>query len=882
MADVRTFLRHLFGRLIRRPAPWRRDRSLPQVSVFLTGEGDLEPLIVPDGQPVPYFSPAVYSGVPDLVKQAVAKLGERTGPRGLPRIRFQLTGFVLLVLRRRELGEVAIPDMERALAEDRPGRGGPPDDRPRVVMLDYLGRSLTGWIPAASVIGTWLGQATTLLAWGVSVAAGVVVAVGHAAVLARTHVRSSWFRKQAAQQRTPWERLPAYASRLAARASDEELERLLVGAFLEDLRQAYRRRRLFLWPAWARAYHCVLYLKGVTAADTAAAAFLGRLHEVRERNAQWDPLLVVTSGPESPGLVRDVRTVRVTGADGDEEAHHEWLRRVSHRHGPAYLVIEGVDLTAGDDRRAAPLAPVAGHKRVRAYWTIMVALLVVPLIASGLYVWNSAMTYCQAPDVLRDELGECVGISDGGYVFHDRLKTPIARIAAENVKAVDSGRYVEIVYIGPMTGAPDALLAGSHGELYGIAAYQQDYNAQSGDRPKMRVLLGNPGKAFRKSVTLARQVVDRLESGAPIVGVIGMAQSRAVNQEAIAVLNTAGLPVMVTVGTADELGQHERVPSPYFFRMAANNGREARASAAWVRAGTGGLPAAKKVTLLEDVTEGDLYSADLAAGFRDAFGEAGVTSLSYTGGRQLKAQVKKACAGKPDLIYYTGRGDDFVTFVQGVDEGCSQSRIHHVLASDDVTKYVQDNHQRLKDHPNLRLHYVTLAWEKVWDHVTGGEGQGGKAQIGRIQRLIGKDAQPSRLHAMLAHDAALALGLAIAAAPGPVPDKGTVLFGLSTMGTQYGTTGVIEFTGGRELHESAGKPVMLIQVGQEPKLVGVCGRLTEVGPSLADCPDRALRGADDANGPPVGPAGRQGGRQMVPATSAAPGTSLSGRDAGPM
>ncbi|WP_049563223.1 hypothetical protein [Nonomuraea sp. SBT364] len=846
MADVRTFLQHLFARLIRRPAPWRHDRSLPQVSVFLKGQGDLEPLIVPDDQPVPYFSPVTCSSVPDLVRQAAGKLGERTGPRGLPRIRFQLTGFVLLVLRQRELGEVAIPDMERALAEDRPGRGGPADDRPRAVMLDYLGRSLTGWIPAASVIGTWLGQATTLLAWGLTVAAGAVVAAGHAAVLARTHVRSAWFRNQEAQQRTPWERLPAYASRLAARATDEELERLLVGAFLEDLRQAYRRRRLFLWPAWARAYHCVVYLRDVTAADAAVLAFLGCLHAVRERSAQWDPLLVVTSGPDSPALVRDVRTVRLPGGPGEEHAgehvHHEWLRLVSHRHGPAYLVIEDVDLTAGNQRVVTP-APAAGHKRVRAYWTIMVALLVVPLIASGLYVWNATRTYCEAPDVLRDEIGECVGISDGGYVFHSRLTAPIARIQAENVKAVESGRYVEIVYIGPMTGGPDALLAGSQGELYGIAAYQQDYNAVSGSRPKMRVLLGNPGKAFRKSVELARQVVDRLEAGAPIVGVIGMAQSRAVNQEAIAVLNTAGLPVMVTVGTADQLGSHKRVPAPYFFRLAANNERQARASAAWVRAGTGELPAATNVTLLEDVTEGDLYSANLAAGFRAAFGAEGVTSLPYSGGEQLKAQVKKACAGEPQLIYYTGRGDDFVTFVQGIDEGCSQSRIHRVLASDDVTKYVQDNHQRLKDHPNLRLHYVTLAWEKVWDSISAGEGRGGKAQISRILRLIGADAQPSRLHAMLAHDAALALGLAIGSAPGPLPDKGTVLYGLSTMGTQYGTTGVIEFTGGRDPHESADKPVMLVQVGEELTLAGMCGRLTEVEPGRAVCPDAGLRAA---------------------------------------
>ncbi|MDP4500625.1 hypothetical protein [Nonomuraea turcica] len=104
---------------------------------------------------------------------------------------------------------------------------------------------------------------------------------------------------------------------------------------------------------------------------------------------------------------------------------------------------------------------------------------------------------------------------------------------------------------------------------------------------------------------------------------------------------------------------------------------------------------------------------------------------------------------------------------------------------------------------------------------------------------------------MLAYDAALALGLAIGSAYGgtdAVPDKGTVLYGLSTLGTQYGTTGVMEFTGGREPHESAGKPVMLIQVPRGPgdqTLAGLCGRLTELVPPEAACPDADLRGAQE-------------------------------------
>ncbi|MGN9786992.1 ABC transporter substrate-binding protein [Nonomuraea sp. ZG12] len=857
-SEIGRSLEDLFRRLVERPAPWRGDSPLPQLTIFLDGpdDVDLEPVMVPDDPSIPICSlDAGEAGdVRSVVRKAVDRLGQRIGHKGLPPIRFQLTEFVLLVIERKLAGETEVPQMEKALSAHRPGRLQDGQERPIVVWLDYLSRLLTGWIPAASLLAALAGQLITIAGWALSVAGATAVAAGHAVLLARTHIRSSWFRRQRLRPRHPWERLPAYAERLA-RLTAEQLEMVLVNAFLEDLRQAYRRRRLFLWPSWARAYYCTVYLRNVGGAQP--PPFLTRVNAVRRQVARWDPLLVVTSGPKRDDLLPSLRTVRVNAARRGEpigdEAYRDWLHQARSRYGPSCLVIEGVALdevrqaVAQDSQRQSKL----GHKRVRAYWVVVAALLVGPLVASGAYIWNLDRTYCQSPDVRRDQ-GECIGLSDGGHVFHERLARPIGLIAAENVKAVESGRYVEVAYIGPMTGSPQALLAGSHGELFGIAAYQQAFNAATGSRPKLRVLLVNPGQVFRKVVEAARQVVDRLESGAPVVGVIGMAQSRARNQEAIAVLNAAGLPVMVTVGTADDLAVHQRVPAPYFFRMAAANGRQARATAEWIKAGTGDLPRARTVALLEDVTEGDLYSIGLSRDFAAAFGEDKVTTLRYSGGEQLKTQVKQACDGGHDLIFYTGRGDDFATFVEGLNVGCSQARTHQVLASDDVTKYVQDNQQALGEHPNMRLHYVTLAWEGAWESPWAGEGRGGKAQIARILALIKADPQPSKLHSMLAYDATLALGLAIGSAyggTGSLPDKGTVLYGLGALGTQYGTTGVIEFTRGRVPHESVGKAVMLVQVperavgqAKEQRLVGLCGRLTELVPPRPACPDAALRG----------------------------------------
>lgn len=856
-SEIGRSLEDLFRKLVERPAPWRGDWPLPQLTIFMNDRDDvdLEPIMVPDdpGIPICSLDAGEAGDVRSVVRKAVDKLGQRTGHRGLPPIRFQLTEFVLLVIERKLAGETEIPQLEKVLAKYRPGRLQDDQERPLVVWLDYLSRLLTGWIPAASLLAALAGHVITIAGWALSVAGATVAAAGHAVLLARTHVRSSWFRRQRLHPRHPWERLPVYAARLT-KIAPEQLEMVLVNAFLEDLRQAYRRRRLFLWPSWARAYYCTLYLRDVSGARP--PSFLARLHDVRRQVARWDPLLVVTSGPERDDLLPSVRTVRLNAGQRAEpvrgDAYQDWLHQARHRHGPSYLVVDGVarDQVKPVGAQEPPRQSKLGHKRVRAYWTVVAVLLVGPLVASGAYIWNTDRTYCQTPDVRRDQ-GECIGLSYGGHVFHERLARPIGLIEAENAKAVASGHYVEVAYIGPMTGSPQALLAGSHGELFGIAAYQQAFNAAAGSRPKLRVLLVNPGRVFRKVTEVARQVVGRLKEGAPIVGVVGMAQSRTINQEAIAVLNAAGLPVMVTVGTADDLAVHRRVPAPYFFRMAAANNRQAAATASWIKAGTGDLPQARTVALLEDVTEGDLYSTGLASDFAASFGEDKVTRLEYSGGEQLRTQVKKACDGGDDLIFYTGRGDDFATFVEGLNVGCSQARTHQVLASDDVTKYVQDNQQALGEHPNMRLHYVTLAWEGAWESPWAGEGRGGKAQISRILTLIASDPQPSTLHSMLAYDATLALGLAIGSAYGgtdSLPDKGTVLYGLGTLGTQYGTTGVIEFTRGREPHESVGKAVMLVQVperavgqAEEQRLVGLCGRLTEQMPPQSACPDAELR-----------------------------------------
>ncbi|GAB3940981.1 hypothetical protein GCM10027614_25530 [Micromonospora vulcania] len=175
-----------------------------------------------------------------------------------------------------------------------------------------------------------------------------------------------------------------FAERLTAGWRDgeqpDQVNKLLLHAFLEDLRQAYRRRP---WrPSdWRRTAYPVLLLDNVTP-DNVGGALLRLIGDVRTETGRNDPLLVVASGALAPPELPEPHPL--TDAD---EAYDEWaealpeMRRL--RRPAAWLVVLRPDDTDTGPPSRGGIRPFSAPEPP--WWSrrFLPAALCLVLLASG-------------------------------------------------------------------------------------------------------------------------------------------------------------------------------------------------------------------------------------------------------------------------------------------------------------------------------------------------------------------------------------------------------------------------------------------------------------------------------------------------------------------
>ncbi|WP_130799515.1 hypothetical protein [Streptomyces otsuchiensis] len=279
----------------------------------------------------------------------------------------------------------------------------------------------------------------------------------------------------------------------------EHVEKLLVHAFLEDLRAGYRRRHRRVLPrrsGWRRTAYVVLLLDNVTGRN-GGWELLRLINEVRNETGEHDPLLVVAAGDElpepRPGKIHHPSDSRAALRRWDHElprkrqqfdryARYLWLGApaapMSSRRGPAHITDSGTRPAAdrapaftdgpdrdgdGDQPDGFGWAAGGGHGEDR-FWprrapwparrgvveTALALALVLTLLPVVFRVddsWSAGCSYFRAGfeervSVRVVELGrgdvQCVGYSDSAaQVFgtDKRLRTAQLTVFEENEKA---------------------------------------------------------------------------------------------------------------------------------------------------------------------------------------------------------------------------------------------------------------------------------------------------------------------------------------------------------------------------------------------------------------------------------------------------------------
>lgn len=564
-----------------------------------------------------------------------------------------------------------------------------------------------------------------------------------------------WFTRQPFMRRKRGGSLVDFLIRLTKDQWPEQDQQqvclLLVNAFLEDLRRAYRCRRGRWRPAWhgrRRTYPVLLLNK----ADEVNGGYrlLSLISEVRTETRLFDPLLVVSAGRLPPAE---------SGADyphgyAPEQVYKAWASQFQKNlRAPSawYMPVPAPDRISDEQylvrttdpikTRRPPLLFAAKYQLIAAF-VIMLALVPVGHWLYGNYVaehcgvgWQNYSFSSWDPNTwinrnvwsLRQVGNECVGVSDGTYQFlpvgsTQSLLTVERKIALLNQQAENLHReygarpYFTVVYLGSLTNTSGADLSAEREELEGVAAAQWSLlQTEIVTQPIMRVLIANAGTGLLQGKRVATMIGKYASADPSIVAVLGLDQSRQATLDTIKALAVTKMPVIAATLSADVLAGNpgKRAVTPYYFQIAPQNWQEARFAAYFAK---NHLHAAKRTARVYYSNQrSDIYSTSLGQDALAAFKKAGfnVHGQTFTPSPQGQlgqpGQLGSAACRFPGVIFFAGRQEDFQAFLGGLYRTCSSNakEIPLVIGDDDVARFVADPAQPA-NYAGIPFYYVSF------------------------------------------------------------------------------------------------------------------------------------------------------------------------------
>ncbi|MFG2330702.1 hypothetical protein ACGFMM_13840 [Streptomyces sp. NPDC048604] len=321
---------------------------------------------------------------------------------------------------------------------------------------------------------------------------------------------------------------------------------------------------------------------------------------------------------------------------------------------------------------------------------------------------------------------ECIGVNGDGHAFGvPALAGAAAAIAREN-ETLKPGTYATVALLLPLTSPDSGTRMKVLHEIQGAYAYQWRANHASNDQtPKIRLVLANTGRGSARW----RPVVERLKTmtGAPdrLRAVSGVATSSTPVREAVTALTGAGIAVVGTTITADDLANGPgRTPFPGLARVSPTNSDEAKALAHF------GKVDAAKALLVQDTRSGDHYTDTLKAAFAaslkgapyepqlftsppDATDE-GTTANTF---RQITHLI---CDTRAETVFFAGRHTQLRQFINALgDRGCAER--HFTVLTGDEGSYLGADGRLDRDALKARLtvRYASLAHPDAWKPAPG-------------------------------------------------------------------------------------------------------------------------------------------------------------------
>ncbi|HVK26678.1 MAG TPA: hypothetical protein VM677_35470 [Actinokineospora sp.] len=541
-----------------------------------------------------------------------------------------------------------------------------------------------------------------------------------------------------------------FAARLTRDRRDfenpEQVRKLLVHAFLEDLRVAYRRTRLGLLPrrrGLRRTAYVTALLDNVDAPG--GWELLRLINEVRNETGELDPLLIITTSREQPtALTRPPAPNKPNGAKG---AFTAWKDRLPRRRqllaeDARYLFVTlpatvppEVELDSADrhawesEAREQPREEPRLARRGAGEMIVagaLLAALVMPAVSVRDH-WNAKCAFFGAvADGVATTLvrnpgkpDQCVGYSDSAsQVFgtNERLQKAQELVFLENEDAERLHRdspnrpYFSLVYFAGLT-ASDSAPATEHAvaeELEGLVIRQRGQHAEdtSDSDPLLRVIVANGGTGMEAAEMVARDMlVPLIESDPSILGVVGLDRSVAQTEKAIEELGLHGIPAVGT--TLTKVGLDKL--SPLYFQLVPDNNKQAELISEYAD-----RIDATAVTIYHPPVNGpNTYVSSLVDVIQKRLGtnNVGVSSEQW---EKSPTELKSLCADKTDrhqeMVFYAGREDQFGEFLSFIRRNCADSsKLPRIVGDDATSRFVAHAPgRRQNDFNGLSIAYVGM------------------------------------------------------------------------------------------------------------------------------------------------------------------------------
>lgn len=516
----------------------------------------------------------------------------------------------------------------------------------------------------------------------------------------------------------------------------EQIHLLLVHAFLEDLRIAYRRKsgRFRLRRAgWRRTAYVPVLLDGVTR-DNGGWELLKLINKVRNDTGELDPLLVIAASDDEDRLSRELSkggTVVPVAPHEAEEALATWREELPRKRqlladDARYLVIALPRETAEKPPRGAlsfkapPVRWLAKSRRLEAIIAVLVLLLLVPAFTA---VRDNVKANCSLVGAavssgvstrLIDE--ECVGYSDNAsqiFGSNPRLKWTQQQVfqqneEAEKLHADDAKRpLVTLVYFSSLTNQgsnPDADHSRAE-ELEGMLLKQRQQNIKLPSEPLLRIVIANGGTKMKHAHRVLGEMLTPLLTRDPsIIGVIGLDRSVADTKTVISELGGLGVPTIGTTLTEASLPDS----SATYFQLIPGNVRQAELVRKYAQyLGT------TKVTIYHPPQSGsDIYTSNLVTQLGSELAKHGIapTDAEWVNSPQeFPSQCTEDRSG--EMVFFAGREENFAEFLRAIGRGCpDRARMPRVVADDAIIRFVAQKDSREQAAlAGMRLSYVSMA-----------------------------------------------------------------------------------------------------------------------------------------------------------------------------